>query len=441
MIQCVVIADDLTGANATGAMLKKLGLKTFSMMDLSRIEPKALDDYDVVTYSTYSRSINADEAYDRVYEAAKLLKSNSVKLYNKRIDSTLRGNLGSEIDGILNGLGNDRIAVVVPAFPQAGRIAVGGYLLVNGIMLQKTDAAQDPRNPITSSIIEDFILKQTAYKVKSISLDTVYSGIESIKKEIQNAVSEGNRIVVIDALQVEDLDIIADAVIGSGVKFVAVDPGPFTASVTGKLLANENSSEEEKILMSVGSVTNLTRIQIEELQRSYKMHLVDVCSSKLIDNEALREQEIRRVVQEILASREQYNLFCVATDAIYPENRLDLDKLAQQMNATEQELSLRINDGIAEISYRILKEIPEIEGIFSSGGDITVAVCSRLKAYGMKLITEVFPLVAYGKLEGGEYPGLRLVTKGGMVGDKDGMKICIQFMKEQLNANHAGKSK
>ena len=38
MPQCVVIADDLTGANATGVLLKKMNYKAYTVMNTERIE-------------------------------------------------------------------------------------------------------------------------------------------------------------------------------------------------------------------------------------------------------------------------------------------------------------------------------------------------------------------------------------------------------------------
>ena len=90
---------------------------------------------------TESRAIDPREAYDRVKNALAVTRDDGVKLYAKRIDSTLRGNLGSETDAFLDLLGPDYIAVCVPCFPSSGRVLVGGYLLVNGVPLQKTEVA------------------------------------------------------------------------------------------------------------------------------------------------------------------------------------------------------------------------------------------------------------------------------------------------------------
>ena len=93
MPQCVVIADDLTGANATGVLLKKMNYKAYTVMNTERIELSTLTDCDCVLYPTDSRGVEPTIAYNRVHNVCNLLKGKDVKVYSKRIDSTLRGNL------------------------------------------------------------------------------------------------------------------------------------------------------------------------------------------------------------------------------------------------------------------------------------------------------------------------------------------------------------
>ena len=107
MPQCVVIADDLTGANATGVLLKKMDYQAYTVMNSERIEPSAISDCDCVLYPTDSRGVDSETAYDRVRTICELLKNDEVKVYSKRIDSTLRGNLGSETDAMLDCLGDE----------------------------------------------------------------------------------------------------------------------------------------------------------------------------------------------------------------------------------------------------------------------------------------------------------------------------------------------
>ena len=48
MPACLVIADDLTGANATGVQLSNLGFKSCTILDPDRINEKSLSSYDCI---------------------------------------------------------------------------------------------------------------------------------------------------------------------------------------------------------------------------------------------------------------------------------------------------------------------------------------------------------------------------------------------------------
>lgn len=253
MPQCVVIADDLTGANATGVLLKKMNYTAYTVMNTERIELSTLKDCDCVLYPTDSRGVDPGIAYNRVYNVCDLLKNDEVKVYSKRIDSTLRGNLGSETDAMLDCLGEDYVAVVAPCFPSSGRIVIGGYMLVNGLPLHKTDIAIDPKTPV--KISEDAVLfaEQSKYKVASVLMKDLMHGKHYLADLMKKHVEEGCRILVVDCVTQEDLDLIADAVITSKLKIVAVDPGVFTSTLSRKLITPSEKKEKSRILAVVGS--------------------------------------------------------------------------------------------------------------------------------------------------------------------------------------------
>ena len=119
MLQCVVIADDLTGGNATGVLLKKMNDQAYTVMNTESMDLQALEDCDCVIYPTDSRGVAPEVAYQRVYDICSLLKDDAVKVYSNRIDSTLRGNLGSETDAMLDCLGLRRHrCTLLPCFRQ-----------------------------------------------------------------------------------------------------------------------------------------------------------------------------------------------------------------------------------------------------------------------------------------------------------------------------------
>jgi uncharacterized protein YgbK (DUF1537 family) len=432
MPQCVVIADDLTGANATGVLIKKLNYSSYTVMNTERLELSKLSESDCILYPTDSRAVEPQIAYNRVFNVAKLLKNDRVKVYSKRIDSTLRGNLGSETDALLDALDNEAIAMVVPCFPEAKRILVGGYLLVNTIPLHRTEAATDPKTPVKTSVAQQLYEEQSKYPVASLYINDLMLGKEHLAKKINDFKASGIRTILFDSITQEDMDLVADAIIESGVNFIAVDPGSFTATITRKLVIPRSQKSKYRILATVGSVNPVAKTQMDELLLAQKVWNVFVDTKELLESNERRTAEIDRVVNEIIDHCEPYEICTVIGNGIMPENRLDFAPYATKYQCTRDEVSNLINDALAEITYQILKKNSTFQGIYTSGGDITVAVSKKFKTAGIRLLDEVVPLAAYGEFIAGEFDGLKIITKGGMAGDRNAMNTCMHYLKERL---------
>lgn len=432
MPQCIVIADDLTGANATGVLLKKMNYKAYTVMNTERIELSTLNECDCVLYPTDSRGVDPQIAYNRVKNVCSLLKQDEVRVYANRIDSTLRGNLGSETDAMLDCLGEDYIAVVAPCFPSSGRIVIGGYMLVNGLPLHKTDIAIDPKTPVKVSEVALLFEQQSKYQVSSIQMKDLMHGKHYLADLMNRHAEDGSRILVVDCVTQEDLDLIADAVITSGRKVIAVDPGVFTATLSRKLITPSEKREKSKILAVVGSVNPNTTKQMEELWLSQRTHNVFVKTRSLIEGEKEREAEIARVTKEILEECSRNSISTVTGDGIYPENRIDFKPYMERYQCSMDDVTDMINSAFAEITYRIFKEEPTFKGLYTSGGDVTVAVCRKFRTAGLSLMDEVLPLAAYGQFLKGEFEGVHIITKGGSQGNSNAINRCITYLKEKL---------
>jgi len=432
MAQCIVIADDLTGANATGVLLKKSNYNAYTVLNSERLDLNLLSESDCIIYPTDSRSVPSVIAYNRVYNVAKLLKNDNIKVYSKRIDSTLRGNLGSETDAFLDALGDEYVAIVAPCFPEANRIVSGGYMLVNTIPLHKTAVAVDPKNPVRTSSVREIFEMQTKYSVASLFIGDLMKGKEYIAEKIREFQRNGIRIIIFDCISKEDLEVIANGVIESGVRFLAVDPGTFTATISRKLITPNEKKSSNKILVTIGSVNEVAKQQVEELFLAQTFYNVFVNTKELVESEDARNREINRVTAAVIENCKDYEVCTVIGDGIMPEHRLDLDSYAKRFNLSTEDISNFINYSLAEITFRILKEKPEFKGLYTSGGDITVAISKRFQASGIRLMDEVVPLASFGEIIGGEYHGLNIVTKGGMAGDKFALIKCINYLKEKL---------
>jgi uncharacterized protein YgbK (DUF1537 family) len=302
MPKILVIADDYTGANDTGILLKeKGGFEAVSFLSVNEIE-KFDSDRDVFCISTDTRDKKSQYSYNLIRDITCRFKNN-VKLISKRIDSTLRGNVGSEIDAVLDELGPEYRAVVVASYPSSARICLGGCVLVNGVPLEKTNVSSDIKTPVKSSSVIGIIKSQSRKSVGYVPLGDVLRGAEFLKKKIEE---KSERIIVIDAVNNEDIMIIADACTSLKEKIVSVDPGPFTAFVSINRLKSIKPASYRS-LMVIGSITELTRKQLKYFERHQKILIYNVNVNNLIDN---FEDELGKTLDYIKKDYRKYKYLC-----------------------------------------------------------------------------------------------------------------------------------
>lgn len=432
MPKCLVVADDLTGANATGVLLKKNGFDTLTLLRDSMEKASTLSGCDCLVVPTDSRAIPGEEAYARVTQALSLLRSDEIRLYAKRIDSTLRGNLGTETDAFLDFLGEDYVAVCVPCFPSSGRALVGGHLLVNGVALRNTEAAHDPKCPVHVSDARTLYAAQSKYPVAALQLDDVADGAQSLSEKIAARCKAGARTLLIDSITQEDMDVIADALALSGVKAVTVDPGPFTATVARRLLPPVKKEAEGKVICAIGSVNGVAAAQTRNLLAGLPVTAVFLEAERILGGEESRRAEIERLTEQLLARREESDILAVIGSGIDPQKRLNLREYEQRTGLTLDELSEKINEAFAEIVMRLIHSDERIRGVYSTGGDITAAIHRRAGTVALRLEDEVVPLAGFGRAQGGRLDGLYCISKGGMVGDEKAMVTCVSYLQEHF---------
>ncbi|WP_026477039.1 four-carbon acid sugar kinase family protein [Alkaliphilus transvaalensis] len=430
MPKVVVIADDLTGANATGVLLARKGFQVATYLNLNDLTNRNKH-LDVISITTNSRGLKKEEAYKLVADTTSHFKSMDIKFFSKRIDSTLRGNIGAEIDGVLTTLKGDEVAIVVASYPTSGRISAGGYLLVNSIPLEKTDVAKDPKTPVSTSCILEVIKGQTKTTVGYIPLKEVLKGSDSLKEGILEEKAKGSKIIVIDATTDEEIEVIAKAVAKSQLSVIAVDPGPFTAMLAKHLVGEDVSGiPGKKAFFAVGSVTQQTKRQLEELKLKHNPHIVKVNPEMLLDI-ALREKEINRAVEEIMEKIDGFKVIGVTTNG---SKILNLKEVSAAINISEDDAAQRISNGLGKITAKVMEASKGlIGGLYTSGGDVTVEVCSELNSSGIEVKDEVLPLAAYGRVINGAYDNTPVITKGGLVGNDMAMVECIDYLLTKIS--------
>lgn len=193
-----ILADDLTGANDTSLQFHLKGCSTQILTNFKDMPP-SLAHTQVWAISTESRNIDPDEAKKAAKEAtASILKNLNVEYIYKKIDSTIRGNIAVEIMGVLEA-SDYEAAVVMPAFPNEGRITVGGYHLLKGVPIERTEFARDPRAPIYESHIPTVLRNSLPLEEKDlvalIELNTVKQGAGPILSRLNELISAGKNLL------------------------------------------------------------------------------------------------------------------------------------------------------------------------------------------------------------------------------------------------------
>ncbi|GDY31687.1 four-carbon acid sugar kinase family protein [Gandjariella thermophila] len=404
MPRVLVIGDDLTGSNATGARFARAGLRTISVTGIERV-PCARD-ADVVVVNLGTRHAAPERARALVCRAAAAARG--ARLLVKRVDTTLRGNVGAEVDALLDTLELGTRALVVPAFPDAGRTTVGGLHLVAGVPLAETFAARDPLAPVRHSRVATVLRRGTDRPIAELPLDVVEQGTGAVAERL--AASEAP-LVVCDATTNAHLATIAEAAARvraeRGTRWVSVDSGPFAVRLAAALGIGPGVPAAPPVLAVVGSITATTHHQILETEQALGARYVDV-PPDLLDPRAIADR-----VTALLGTGGRVVGIRACPPA--PGERPD------------PTVAARIPGVLAKATALLLGE-HRFAGLYATGGDVAQAVTEALASDGFAIDTEVLPLAVAGRLVGGPHDGLAFATKGGLIGDETAAVACLEHL-------------
>lgn len=202
----LIIADDLTGANDTGVQFAKHGSAVIVSLHHEQNLGAWAREAQVLVVNTESRHVSAEEAFQRVYRVAQKGVQLGIPQFYKKTDSTLRGNIGSELAALIEATG-ERELFFAPAYPKLHRTTRHGLQFVNGVPLSQTTFAADPLNPICEDSIAKIIAQQVQYGEHArpaLRLSTPSIRIGSRPLFIPPPIN-ANAIYVVDAETDEDL--------------------------------------------------------------------------------------------------------------------------------------------------------------------------------------------------------------------------------------------
>lgn len=417
----VIVADDFTGSNDTGVQFSKRNLRSVVISNNEKIN-KLWNDFDVIVIDTESRFETPDAAYRKAYETGEILKRRKPDCIYKKIDSTFRGNIGAEIAGLMESLGIAH-TILVPAFPSNGRITKNGMVYVNSKLLQETEASADPRTPVRDSYIPKIISGQTDKTIALISHEIVHAGRKVLENKLSQLVKNNIEIIVIDALDDSDMDLIAsvtaplkDKVMFAGSPgFAEFLPQYLNIGIRGRIN-----------IVIAGSVSNVTRDQINHAQKNMRLSVIDIDTDKLFSGK--QKEEIKRILEIINDSCSEDKDIIIRSSASRDSVRSSVEQ-GKQKGFTPVEVSENIAFFLGKLTREIIETYP-VNGIVLTGGDTAIKTVNALNVSGTVIHKEIEPGIPYGNFIDEKFRNITVVTKAGGFGSREAILRILNFLRE-----------
>jgi uncharacterized protein YgbK (DUF1537 family) len=420
-----IIADDYTGAADTGVQFSKKRLKTSIVHDLKQIEETA-ERVDVLVFDTESRGDPKEVAYKKVALAAEEFKKTGVKILYKKIDSTLRGNLGVELDAAIDTL-NVSAVILCPAYPKNGRITVGGFHLNNQSLIEDTEVAKDPESPVRQSHIPTLIQNQSEKKVSLVDIATVSLGMEKVKREVVRQLKEGNQIIVVDAISQRDLKTIAQAIASLDQPVLVCGSGGLAEELPDAFGLGED--REEFVVVIAGSVSEVTAQQIRIAAKTLNVKVVTVDVQRVLMGKEEGKLEATRVIDEaeeaLHAGRDVVIRLAESLNALE-----EVKEAGKELGLTDREMRTLMGQILGRTSQAILKK-GKLCGMVVTGGETAFNVYKALDVLEVRVEEEVLPGIPVVTIVGGPASGTRVVTKAGAFGNEDALVTAIEYLRKK----------
>lgn len=285
---------------------------------------------------TNTRALSPDDAArtDREVVTAGVAAARALGVdvgFVSRSDSTLRGHFPLEADVItaaLRELGEPvpDAVLVVPAFPDAGRITVDAvhYWCTGGTCtpVGETEFARDATFGYSSSDLRDWVAEKsaaagsatpatpvTAAEVLALTLADLRRGPEAAADVLREA--RDGRVVVVDAACEDDLRVLAlaeELLAGQGRRFLHRVGPPFVRARVGMEPREPLSRAEVPLgdarggLVVVGSHVGLTTRQLQRLREGHPLaDTVEVDVAAVLDD-GRRDAHLGEVVERLVAA-------------------------------------------------------------------------------------------------------------------------------------------
>lgn len=424
-----IVADDLTGAADTGVQFSKNGFKTVVYLLEDSIRDFNLDKIDVLVIDSESRDVNILDTKKRIKNILNKLNIGRNDIVYKKVDSTLRGNIGAEIDEIMKNLQKD-LCIFSPSLPPYNRTTIGGSLFVDGKPLLLSEYYHMCNDTILDegSSIAFLLKQQTELPIAQIDLKDVKNGHGVILEKLNKLYEEKNKIIIIDATEEMHLrDILQASFKFKGSVLYAGSAGlaeylSEIRKIKGKRRKYKQKNNGPALLIG-GSRNKIMISQINHLKSKEKIIGLNIDVSKIIKN---RKTFLEKYIADALKVVNKGDHLIIYPDPIYLEKE-SADKLILKSGITFRKLEIYIRDFLGDIAAGIMKEA-SVSKLILIGGDTAYGVCSALGIYILNIRDELLPGVPISIGKSNRRLDINIITKAGGFGREDTLYKIISLL-------------
>lgn len=409
----LILADDLSGAADCGVACVGAGLET--IVALRHTDEIAAAD--ILSIDADTRSMPPDQAAAQVHSIIQHYAVDPELLIFKKIDSTLRGNVGAELKAALDELQEVRpnrrsTAIVAPAFPALGRTTRNGTQYVHGQPLHDLDIWRVQGLEEHAHMPD--MLKKADLRCALVELDCIRSGRNNLSDRLKSASGHAD-VLVCDAETDDDLITIAKAsmqlkstpmwVGSAGLAYQLPRAAGIAKAETSVQLSP--SSIDGPVLFTIGSLSRNSLEQVRLLAATEETVAITVAPAVLLAGEQHPDWllSLHQLRDAITARRD-----VVLTPGT--GQRIDLDQ-RPQLAAALANMAASVRD--------------EIGALVASGGETARAVFEAFGITRLRLRGELEKGIPISIAENWSKP-LPVITKAGDFGGIDALVKCSRYL-------------
>lgn len=439
----VVLDDDPTGTQSVA------GLPVLTRWDAPDLDWALATGANAVYVLTNTRSLDPDTAAQRnreVVAAALAAAERAGKrlTFVSRSDSTLRGHFPLETDVLTeaieaHGAPAPALTLLVPAFPDAGRITVHGihYWVVDGeaTPVGETPFAQDATFGFRSSDLREWVAEKTgglvpASDVAALTVDIIRSGTDAVA-DFLRGLGVGT-IVAVDVVDETDMRVVALALHRlerEGVQALLRVGPPYVRAHIGQDIAAPVTKDridfanERGGLVVVGSHVPLTTAQLDALREARPdTATIELDVHRLVDDrrEAHLETQAAAVAKALNCASNNRGTVIVHTTRELLTGRDGDESLA---------IARQVSSGVVDLVARVLELAPPRFVIAKGGITSSDTASEALRIRRAHVIGPMLPgIVSLWQPEDGPALGIPYIVFAGNVGATDSLAQVVDTL-------------